>query len=101
MTPIARYAKMTARPGQEAALIESMLDVARLLESVAGCELYLINNDKADSRVVWVTEVWKSKEELDAALELGSVRERMLRVLPLLDGRPELIELELLGGVGA
>lgn len=101
MTAIGRYAKVTAKPGQGDSLAAELLEVASGLQETAGCELYVINRSATDPDVVWVTELWRSQEELDAALESEEARARMPRVLELVqEGGFERIDLEPLGGVG-
>jgi quinol monooxygenase YgiN len=103
MTAISRYVKMTAREGQGEALAQRMLEVADGLRSTAGCELYVINRSRAVPDVVWVTELWTSQEALEGALkevQTESGQSAMAEVMALLDGSPEPIELEPLGGVG-
>jgi quinol monooxygenase YgiN len=99
LSRVARYAKLTAQPRQAEVLTERLLEVAELLEQVPGCELYLINISPADSTAVWVTEVWRSQEELEASVQLEPIKRLMALVLPLLAGPPELVELIPLGGL--
>jgi quinol monooxygenase YgiN/quercetin dioxygenase-like cupin family protein len=101
MAPVARYAKATARPGQGEVLASRLLDVARGLSEAPGCRLYLINRSQDDPDVVWVTELWQSQEQLDAALEAPEARDRIPEVLDLVqEGGFERIDLEPLGGAG-
>jgi len=103
MTGVARYVKMTAKPGQGDALAEVLLRVAGSLADAPGCELYVINRSPADQDVVWVTELWHSQEEVDASLqelETDAGRAQLAEVMALLAGPPERIDLEPLGGVG-
>ncbi len=103
MTAVSRHVKMTAREGQGEALAQRMLEVADGLRSTAGCELYVINRSRSAPDVVWVTELWASQEALEAArkeLQTESGQSEMAEVIALLDGSPEPIELEPLGGVG-
>jgi quinol monooxygenase YgiN/mannose-6-phosphate isomerase-like protein (cupin superfamily) len=103
MTAVSRYVKMTAREGQGEALAQRMLEVANGLRSTAGCEQYVINRSRTDADVVWVTELWASQEALDASLkelQTESGQAAMAEVMGLLEGSPEPIELEPLGGVG-
>jgi quinol monooxygenase YgiN/mannose-6-phosphate isomerase-like protein (cupin superfamily) len=97
---VSRYAKATAKPGQGAALAEVMLRVAHALEGVPGCLLYIVNRSPSEPDAVWVTELWRSREDMDAALKLDSARELMPEVMALVDGPFEQIDLEPLGGVG-
>jgi quinol monooxygenase YgiN/mannose-6-phosphate isomerase-like protein (cupin superfamily) len=101
MASIARYAKARAKPGKGDELAAELLDVANGLREVAGCELYVINRDASDPDVVWVTELWRSEEHMQAALQVPGARERIGAVLELVaqDGF-ERIDLEPCGGVG-
>jgi quinol monooxygenase YgiN/quercetin dioxygenase-like cupin family protein len=101
MTAVGRYAKMTAKPGQGDALARKMLEVADALREVPGCELYVINRAGDDPDAVWITELWRSQEQLDAALESPGARDKIQEVLALVreDGF-ERVDLEPLGGVG-
>jgi len=103
VTAVGRYVKMTARPGQGPALADLMLRVADGLQSVAGCELYVINRSPSEPDVVWVSELWLGQEALDASLETLRTDEgkaQMAEVMALLAGPPERIDVEPLGGVG-
>jgi quinol monooxygenase YgiN/mannose-6-phosphate isomerase-like protein (cupin superfamily) len=98
MSKVGRYAKATARPGQADALAERLLEVAEALRTVPGCELYVINRSAEEPDVVWVTELWSSQAELDAALE-ATDEAQIREVLELTDGSFERIDLTPLGGV--
>jgi quinol monooxygenase YgiN/mannose-6-phosphate isomerase-like protein (cupin superfamily) len=101
MNTIGRYAKMTAKPGQGEALADKMLKVAEGLREVAGCDLYVVNRSAAEPETVWVTELWRSQEELDAALQNPDASEGIQEVLGMVDRDSfERIDLEPLGGVG-
>jgi quinol monooxygenase YgiN/mannose-6-phosphate isomerase-like protein (cupin superfamily) len=98
MTTIGRYVKFTANEGQADALAERLRAVAEVARDVPGCELYVVNRAPADPGVVWVTEIWRSQEDADAARESageGDVGD----VMALVDG-VERIDLEVLGGAG-
>jgi quinol monooxygenase YgiN/mannose-6-phosphate isomerase-like protein (cupin superfamily) len=100
MTKVGRYVKATAKRGQGDALAERLLEVAETLRPVAGCELYLINRSPDDPDAIWVTEVWSSQEELDAALQ-ATDQEQIRSVLELTEGEWERIDVTPVGGVGA
>jgi quinol monooxygenase YgiN/mannose-6-phosphate isomerase-like protein (cupin superfamily) len=99
MSKVGRYAKAIAKPGQADALAERLLKVAEALRAVPGCELYIINRSPDDPNAVWVTELWTSQADLDAALE-ATDEAQIREVLELTDGF-ERIDLVPLGGVGA
>src|SRR5437763_6145062 len=101
MSAVGRYAKAVAKPGRGDQLAQKLLEVARALREAPGCQLYVINRSTADPDVVWVTELWQSQEQLDAAVETPGARERIPEVLDLVrDGGVERVDLEPLGGAG-
>jgi quinol monooxygenase YgiN/mannose-6-phosphate isomerase-like protein (cupin superfamily) len=101
MAAVGRYAKMTAKAGQGEVLARKMLTVADDLREVPGCELYVINRAGDDPDVVWITELWRSQEQLDAALDRPGAADAIQEVLALVrEGGFERVELEPLGGVG-
>jgi mannose-6-phosphate isomerase-like protein (cupin superfamily)/quinol monooxygenase YgiN len=78
-----------------------MLGVAEGLGAVAGCELYVINRATDDPDTIWVTEVWRSQEELDASLQTEEAKAAIPEVMALVqEGSFERIDLAPLGGVG-
>ena len=99
MASVGRYAKATAKPGRGDELARLMLEVAASLQNTPGCELYVVNRDAADRDVVWVTELWRSQEVLDASLEAEGAQEQIARVRDLVQDF-ERIDVEPLGGVG-
>jgi quinol monooxygenase YgiN len=99
MAPVGRYAKAVAKPGKGEDLARVMLEVAAALEDVPGCELHVINRGADDPDTVWFTEIWRSQEDLDAALEAQGARERIAEVRDLVDAF-ERIDVEPLAGVG-
>lgn len=93
--------KAHAKAGHGDELAKLLLAVADSLRGAAGCEVYIINQAAADPDVVWVTEVWRSQAELDAALTAtGDAEVSVTDVLALVDGPMERIDLVPLGGLG-
>lgn len=97
---IGRYVRMVAQPGQGAALAEILLDVADHLREAPGCELYVINRAADEPDTVWVTEVWTDAAASDQALSGDLGQAGIGKVLDLLAGPPELVDLRPLGGAG-
>jgi quinol monooxygenase YgiN/mannose-6-phosphate isomerase-like protein (cupin superfamily) len=103
MTGVCRYVKLTAHEGQGDALAQLMLQVAESLSGFPGCELYVINRSPSEPDVVWVTELWLSQKAIDTSLQMLQSEDGKARgeqVMALLEGPPERIDLEPLGGVG-
>lgn len=101
MASVGRYAKFTAKPGQGDVLAGKLLEVAQGVGEVPGCQLYVVNRVPDDPDVVWVTELWRSQEQLDAALGSDQARASIPSVLALVETDSfERIELTPLGGAG-
>jgi quinol monooxygenase YgiN/mannose-6-phosphate isomerase-like protein (cupin superfamily) len=101
MEAVARNVRMVARPGKGEELAERMLAVADALREVPGCLLYLINRASGDPDTIWVNELWRSQEDIDAALASEGAQASMPGVLALVDReRTERIDLDPAGGVG-
>jgi quinol monooxygenase YgiN/mannose-6-phosphate isomerase-like protein (cupin superfamily) len=99
MPEVGRYAKMIAKPGRGDDLAAAMLAVAASLQDVPGCDLYVVNRELDDPETIWVTELWRSQEDLDAALQGDAAEPSIGAVRDLMDAF-ERIDLEPLGGVG-
>jgi quinol monooxygenase YgiN len=97
---VTRYGRMVAREGSEEELAQRMLEAAAELEEDPGCDLYLVNRQADDPATIWITEVWRSRADLDAARERIRGSAGVAAVMNLVaDGG--MVELELLGGKGA
>jgi quinol monooxygenase YgiN len=96
---VARYAKAVARPGHGQEVAERLLAAAAGMRDDPGCELYLINRQAGVPDTIWVTELWRSQADLDAALEKIRAGADVGAVMALVESF-EMVELELLGGKG-
>jgi quinol monooxygenase YgiN len=99
MSRVARYGKAVAKPGRGEELAERLLAAAADLEDDPGCELYLINRQAGGPEIIWVIELWRSQDDLDAALRKIRGSGEVAAVMELSEDW-EMIELELLGGKG-
>jgi mannose-6-phosphate isomerase-like protein (cupin superfamily)/quinol monooxygenase YgiN len=100
MNQVARYGTSTAHPGRGEELACHLLAAAAELESDPGCELYLVNRQRDAPDTIWITELWRSQADLDAAVQKIKDSAEVAAVLKLVE-RWEMVELELLGGKGA
>ncbi len=100
MPRIGRYARAVAEPGQGDRLAEILLGEARAAEGQPGCELYVINRVAGEPDTVWVTEVWSSQEDMDAALADARKRGAIEEALEVIEDFAEPIELIPVGGKG-
>lgn len=90
---------MAAREGEGERVSKLLLEAADDLRAEPGCELYLISREGANPDVVWVTELWRSEEELEAVLERIRGSKQVEEVMRLV-AEVEMIELDFLGGKG-
>lgn len=93
--------KLKAKAGKGAELAEILLEAAESISGVQGCHMYMVSLDAADRDVIWVTEVWDSKEDHDNSLKASGVKELIGRAMPLFEAQPQKgQELEIIGGYG-
>ncbi len=93
--------KAQAKAGRGDELAKLLLTVAESLRGTPGCEVYVVNQAAGDPDTVWVTEVWRSQADLDAALTSTAESDvSPADVLALVDGGMERIDLVPVGGPG-
>lgn len=89
--------KMTAKQGQRDALAAVLLDG---VSGMPGCRSYVVANDPTNSDLLWITEVWDSREAHAASLTLPSVRDAITKGRPMIAGMETVTETVPLGGHG-
>ncbi|MCI0390732.1 MAG: antibiotic biosynthesis monooxygenase [Acidobacteria bacterium] len=90
---------MTTHPGKRDAVVAILLRDVEELKAV-GCDLYIVNLAPNNPDVVWVSEVWTSREAHRASLQLPSVKQAITEARPMLTGEFEQIEVDVVGGLG-
>lgn len=96
------HGHLKAKEGAADQLAEILLQAAEIVSTTKGCRLYVISKDPKEKQQVWITEIWDSKEDHDASLQLPEVRALIGQAMPLLDGQPTPGQtLVVLGGHGA
>jgi len=90
---------MRTKAGHRDAVVSLLLRGSDGLRE-AGCDLYLVSVSNTDQDVIWVTEVWQSKEQHDASLRLPEVQAAISEAMPLLTGEFTSQELTVVGGLG-
>ena len=94
------YGMLPAHTGKGKELGEILLKAAGLMEGAKGCLLYLVSTSADNPDGIYIIEIWERKEDHDLSLQLPGVRELITQAMPLLDGIPEGITLDVLGGKG-
>jgi quinol monooxygenase YgiN len=83
------HGKLSAKAGHRDELADILLDASKLVAAVKGCKVYAIGKDNRDQNSVYVTEIWDSKEDHDNSLKAESVRELIMKAMPIIDGQPQ------------
>jgi quinol monooxygenase YgiN len=98
--PYGFQATMKTRPGQRDEVIAILLGGAEGLRA-AGCHRYAVSvSDATDPDMIWIEEMWESKEAHDASLTLPAAQEAIAAARPLLTGEFTGQELTVVGGLG-
>jgi len=92
--------KLTAQPGQRAALVSILRRAADLVGGMPGCRMYIVSEDAANETAVHIFEMWDDKAAHDASLANEEVRALIGQARPILAGPPEGAELRVSGGHG-
>lgn len=92
--------KITATPGERDALVRVLLSAAELMGNAPGCELYIVHVSDTEPDAIWVSEVWKSKEDHDASLSYPGVRELISQGRPLIASMSDQLTTVPVGGKG-
>jgi len=94
------YGKVLAQPGRRNALLEVLLEAAKMLGDMPECELYIVNTAPDEPDAIWVTELWASEEAHDRSLKRDDVRALIQRGRPLIAGMGDQVRLTPVGGKG-
>ena len=92
--------KLTANSDKRQQVVDILLESGKLFSDNPACHLYLVSEATEDPNVIWVTDLWTSKESHEEALKAPELRPYVEKAMPLLEGMPEQIEIRPVGGVG-
>jgi quinol monooxygenase YgiN len=92
--------KLKTHPGQREALLELLLNSVEGMDEMEGCYLYVITKAVDDPDTIWISEVWRSKDDHQASLENEQVRATIAIARPLIAEPPEGFEVIPVGGKG-
>ena len=87
------------KPGQRDAVVDILMrdvDASRAL----GCDLYMVGVSEDKPDVVYVTEVWASREAHHASLSDPAVQAAIAEAMPMLTGEFHSTEFSVVGGLG-
>lgn len=90
---------MRTQPSRRDEVIALLLRAVDTLPA-AGCLSYVVSTSETDDDVIWVTEVWRSKEHHAASLRLPEAQAAIAEAMPMLTGDFTRQELSVAGGLG-
>jgi quinol monooxygenase YgiN len=97
--PYGYLGTMRTQPGLRDEVVRSLVEGAEAVRAV-GCQLYVVSVNAQDPDRIWVNEVWDSKEQHDASLQLPAVKAAIAETMPKLTGEFTGQELQVIGGLG-
>ena len=87
----------TAIDGKGDELASILEDAESLMKDAKGCLVYIVGQQSDNNDVIHVFEVWDSKEDHDNSLHIDGVRELIAKAMPLIEGKPNGIEIDIAG----
>lgn len=87
----------SAKKGKGDELASILEEAANLMKTAKGCMIYIVGQQSDNKDVVHVFEVWDSKEDHDDSLHIDGVRELIGKAMPIIDGKPNGIEIDIAG----
>ncbi len=97
--PYGYIGSMKTQPGKREEVVTILLSGLDGLRR-AGCVQYTVGVSPADDVTIWTSEVWGSKEQHDASLQLPEAKEAIARAMPMLTGDFTRTETAVRGGLG-
>lgn len=91
--------KFTAQPGTRDELMGILLQAAQVLETNSDCFQYLVSTT-TEPEVIYVSEIWNSKQAHDASLEPAEVKAVIAKAMPLIASVSTIAEQQIEGGKG-
>lgn len=96
----AQHVKATVKPGKRDELLQQLQQLsAELLTRASGCIYYLISTTE-EPDVVWISELWTSKEAKDAVAMKPESAKAMKELMPLVASMTDRTNLTVVGGTG-
>jgi quinol monooxygenase YgiN len=91
------FGKMVAVPGKRNELVRYLLEGTG---EMPGCLIYVIAHDPVEPDAIWITEVWRTKQDHANSLKLAAVQAAITKARPIIAGFGERFETLPVGGVG-
>ena len=89
MSYYAQIGSFTTEPKDRQALIDILTQAIKIIETLEGCQQYILYKDSENDELTWVSEIWESKEAHAASLTREDVRALIGQAVPLLKTPPQ------------
>jgi len=100
MSRFGQHTRLVAAPSQRAELVAKFLEAAEIQHGNPDCELMLVSTAPDAADVVYLTEVWSSREAWDRARSSPVIQAWAASMPGLVGGPPETVPLDVAGGTG-
>ncbi|MEI7592652.1 MAG: antibiotic biosynthesis monooxygenase [Actinomycetes bacterium] len=90
MSKTSMILKLTAQDGRRDDLLAALSGMLPTVNDEEGTEIYAFNYDDSDANVIWIYEVYSSKEAMDLHSATPAMAELLGAVGPLLGTEPPL-----------
>lgn len=88
----------TAKVGKGDELAVILEEAANMMKTAKGCLIYVVGQQSDNQDIIHVFEIWDSKEDHDNSLSIAGVRELIGKAMPIIDGKPNGVEIDIAGG---
>jgi quinol monooxygenase YgiN len=95
----AQHAKCSTKSGKRDELIQQLIENIEPVKHASGCIYYVIGTTE-EPDVVWITELWASKEAKDAFALSPESAKVMEKLMPLVAAMTERTAMTIVGGIG-
>lgn len=82
------HGSLKAKLGKGQELSSILVEASKIVSQAKGCISYVVGLDTKDKDLIWVSEIWESKEDHDASLTQENVRTLIGKAMPLLAEMP-------------
>lgn len=96
----AQHTRLIAAPGKHDELVAKFLESVEIQRDNPDCELMLVSTAPDEADVVYLTEVWSSKEGWESARHSAAIQAWAASMPELVGGPPESLPLQVAGGTG-
>jgi quinol monooxygenase YgiN len=95
----AQHAKMMVKSGKRDEVIQRLNEVIEILKRTPGCIYYLIGTTE-EPDVIWISELWDSKEAKDALGRSPETAKTMQELMPFVESVTDQAITTIVGGFG-